>query len=112
MAQVWIGTSGWVYKHWLGDFYPEKIPHEKQLPFYAERFDTVEINYSYYRLPRRSVFESWRRQSPDGFLFAVKASRFLTHMKRLKDPREPLDRLMDRASGLGAKLGPILFQFP
>lgn len=110
---LWIGTSGWVYKHWLnGVFYPPKLRSDQQLPFYAERFPTVEVNFSFYRLPERSVFETWAEQSPDDFVFAVKASRYLTHMKKLKDPEEPLSRLMERASGLEKKLGPILFQFP
>jgi uncharacterized protein YecE (DUF72 family) len=109
---VWIGTSGWVYKHWMGIFYPAKMAGSEQLSFYTERFETVEVNYSFYRLPERSVFETWREQSPEGFLFAVKGSRYLTHMKKLKDPEEPLQRLMERATGLGDKLGPILFQFP
>jgi len=82
------------------------------LPLYADRFPTVEINRSYYRLPDRTVFEGWRAQAPPGFLFAVKASRFLTHMKKLKDPEEPLERLMSAAAGLEEKLGPVLFQFP
>lgn len=112
MARLWIGTSGWVYKHWRGVFYPPKLPTDQLLRFYAERFSTVEINFSFYRLPERSVFESWRTQTPDGFLFAVKGSRFLTHMKKLKDPEEPLHRLMERAQALEEKLGPILFQFP
>src|SRR5579884_2040843 len=107
-----IGTSGWINKHWKGIFYPDRMPGADQLAFYAERYDTVEINYSYYRLPERSVFENWRRQTPEGFHFAVKASRFLTHMKKLKDPKEPLERLMERAGGLEEKLGPILCQFP
>src|ERR671916_268292 len=108
MAQVWIGTSGWVYKHWMapvGNFYPPKLPGERQLAFYAERFSTVEVNFSFYRLPERSVFETWRAQTPPGFLFAVKGSRYLTHLKKLKEPAEPLARLMDRAAGLGEKLG-------
>src|SRR5579859_6115070 len=109
---LWIGTSGWVYKHWLGIFYPARMPSPQQLPFYAARFPTVEVNYSFYRLPERAVFETWREQTPQGFLFAVKGSRYLTHMKKLKDPQEPLSRLMERAGGLGEKLGPILFQFP
>ena len=88
------------------------MPGDRQLPFYAERFPTVEVNFSFYRLPERSVFETWRRQTPPDFLFAVKGSRYLTHMKKLKDPEEPLTRLMDRARGLEDKLGPILFQFP
>ena len=115
MTKVWIGTSGWVYKHWVapvGNFYPTRMPGERQLPYYAEHFPTVEVNFSFYRLPERSVFEGWREQTPAGFLFAVKGSRYLTHMKRLKDPEEPLQRLLDRATSLGDKLGPILFQFP
>jgi uncharacterized protein YecE (DUF72 family) len=96
----------------VGIFYPRGLPGSEQLPFYAGRFDTVEINYSFYRLPERTVFEQWRAQTPDGFLFAVKGSRYLTHMKKLKDPEEPLERLLDRAEGLSEKLGPILFQFP
>lgn len=112
MAQLWIGTSGWVYPHWLGVFYPPKTPPGRMLPLYAARFPTVEINRSYYRLPARTVFEGWRAQSPPGFLFAVKASRFLTHMKKLKDPADPLERLLSAAQGLGEKLGPVLFQFP
>lgn len=107
-----IGTSGWVYRHWRGIFYPPKLPGEEQLAFYAGHFDTVEINYSFYRLPQKRVFENWRRLTAPGFLFAVKASRYLTHMKKLADPEEPLSRLMDRAAGLEEKLGPILFQFP
>lgn len=111
-GNIRIGTSGWIYKHWMGIFYPHKTPGNKQLAFYAEHFDTVEVNYSFYRLPGKSVFETWERSTPADFLFAVKASRYLTHMKKLKDPTEPLARLMERASGLGEKLGPILFQFP
>jgi uncharacterized protein YecE (DUF72 family) len=109
---LWIGTSGWVYRHWLGIFYPRGMAGAAQLPFYAERFPTVEVNFSFYRLPERPVFETWRAQTPDGFRFAVKGSRYLTHMKKLKEPEEPLRRLMERATGLGEKLGPILFQFP
>ncbi len=112
MARVWIGTSGWVYRHWLDIFYPKRLPAEAQLPFFARHFPTVEVNFSFYRLPERSVFETWRRQTPPGYLFAVKGSRYLTHMKKLKEPEEPLERLMERATGLEEKLGPILFQFP
>ncbi len=110
--QLWLGTSGWVYKHWMNLFYPAQLPHDQQLPFYAEHFPTVEVNFSFYRLPERAVFENWRAQTPLGFVFALKGSRYLTHMKKLKDPQEPLARLMERASGLQEKLGPILFQFP
>jgi uncharacterized protein YecE (DUF72 family) len=113
MATAWIGTSGWSYKHWeRGKFYPTKMAATEFLPFFATNFPTVEINYSYYQLPPRKTFELWRRKAPPGFLFAVKASRYLTHMKKLKDPEEPLDRLLDNASGLGRKFGPVLFQFP
>src|SRR3954453_23101474 len=112
VAQLWIGTSGWVYPHWLGVLYPPRTPSGRMLPLYADRFPTVEINRSYYRLPDRTVFEGWRAQAAPGFLLAVKASRFLTHMKKLKDPEEPLERLMSAAAGLEEKLGPVLFQFP
>jgi uncharacterized protein YecE (DUF72 family) len=112
-ARARIGTSGWSYKHWeSGVFYPPKLPAREHLAFYAQHFDTVEINYSYYQLPPRQTFAAWRRDSPEGFLFAVKASRYLTHMKKLKEPEEPLQRLLHNAGGLGEKLGPILFQFP
>jgi len=95
-----IGTSGWVYKHWMGIFYPRGLEGPEQLPFYAERFQSVEVNFSFYRLPERTVFEMWRSQTPEGFLFAVKGSRYLTHMKKLKEPEEPLSRLIERAEGL------------
>ncbi len=111
-SQLWIGTSGWVYQHWTNLFYPAQLPSNQQLSFYAEHFPTVEVNFSFYRLPEKAVFETWRSQTPEGFLFAVKGSRYLTHMKKLKDPQEPLARLIERASGLQEKLGPILFQFP
>src|SRR5512135_2865113 len=94
---VRIGCSGWQYKHWRGDFYPHALPQSRWLEFYAERFDTVEINNTFYRLPEASTFAQWSRRVPTRFMFAVKASRFLTHMKKLKDPEEPLDRLFKRA---------------
>jgi uncharacterized protein YecE (DUF72 family) len=112
-GRVLIGTSGWSYKHWEnGKFYPPKLPPADYLAFFAEHFPTVEINYSYYQLPPRKTFEQWRRNAPGGFLFAVKASRYLTHMKKLKDPEEPLQRLLHNAAGLGKTFGPVLFQFP
>jgi uncharacterized protein YecE (DUF72 family) len=112
-GKLLIGTSGWSYKHWeRGVFYPETLKPAEYLAFYAQNFSTVEINYSYYRLPPRSTFELWRRKSPPAFVFAAKASRYLTHMKKLKEPEEPLARLMEHAAGLGRKLGPVLFQFP
>ncbi len=112
MATVRIGTLGWSYKHWAKVFYPDKLPANEHLPFYAQHFSTVEINYSYYQLPPRTAFETWRSNTPDDFVFAVKASRYLTHMKKLNEPAEPLQRLLHNAGGLGPKLGPVLFQFP
>jgi uncharacterized protein YecE (DUF72 family) len=110
--RLWIGTSGWVYPHWVDVLYPPDLPQARWLSFYAARFATVEVNYTFYRLPDRSVFEAWQAQTPPGFLFSVKASRYLTHLKRLIDPAEPLARLLDRARGLGPKLGPLLVQLP
>jgi len=107
-----VGCSGWNYKAWRGPFYPKELPVARWFPFYASRFDTVEINNTFYRLPERSTFAAWRAQAPDGFLFAVKASRFLTHMKRLRQPEEPLARLFSRASALTRQLGPVLYQLP
>lgn len=93
-------------------FYPDGLPQSRWLAYYGEHFDTVEINNSFYRLPEKSTFESWREKSPPGFTFAVKASRFLTHIKKLKDPEEPLERLLSHSEGLAEKRGPILYQFP
>src|SRR4051812_27341072 len=94
--QARIGCSGWQYKHWRGDFYPSDLPQSRWLEFYSERFDTVEINNTFYRLPEAGAFTEWRRRAPNGFEYAVKASRFLTHMKKLKDPDEPIERFFDR----------------
>jgi uncharacterized protein YecE (DUF72 family) len=107
-----VGCSGWQYKHWRGDFYPADVPQGQWFEHYARTFDTVEINNSFYRLPDRTTFEAWARRSPPGFEFAVKASRFLTHMKKLKDPEEPIERLFTRMRGLGRRLGPVLYQLP
>ncbi len=109
---VQIGTSGWSYKHWKGPFYPEDIPDRKMLPFYFQHFRTVEINSSFYRLPLLKTFENWRNSSPRDFVFSVKASRYITHVKRLSEPAEPVERFFERVSGLGDKTGPILFQLP
>lgn len=109
---VRIGTSGWHYKHWLGRFYPEKLPVSKMLDHYRREFDTVEINSSFYRLPPESALREWREATPARFLFAVKGSRFLTHMKKLKDPEDGVAKFMERVEALGEKLGPILFQLP
>ena len=107
-----IGTSGWHYRDWRGAFYPKDLATDGWLRYYARRFDTVEINNSFYRLPDTAQFAEWQQQTPDDFVFSVKASRFLTHYKRLRAPEEPVARLLDHASGLGAKLGPVLLQLP
>ena len=107
-----IGTSGWVYPHWREIFYPAKLRQKNWFSYYAEYFDTVEINNTFYRLPTDTAFAKWRSQAPPGFLYAVKASRFLTHMKKLKDPEQPLQTFMEHAALLGATLGPILYQLP
>lgn len=109
---LFVGTSGWQYRHWRRVFYPDKLPQREWLRYFAGRFQTVEINNTFYNLPERSVFERWRRDTPDDFVFAAKMSRYLTHLKRLHDPQEPVQRFMDRARGLGPKLGPILIQLP
>ena len=107
-----IGTSGYVYPHWRGVFYPPGLPARAWLPFYAKVFDTVELNNPFYRLPAKTAFDDWRAAVPDDFVFAVKASRYLTHLKRLREPRAPLDRLLRRVRPLGPTLGPLLFQLP
>lgn len=109
---MFVGCSGWQYRHWRGDFYPPELPVRAWYDFYAERFDTVEINNTFYRLPDAAVFRSWRARAPSGFVFAVKASRFLTHMKKLKDPEAPLELFFSRARELGRALGPVLYQLP
>ena len=109
---LWIGTSGWQYAHWRERFYPRGLPTDRWFDRYAEAFGTVELNVTFYRQPRPSVFEGWARRAPEGFLFAVKASRFLTHVKRLRDPQESVDFLMEGASRLGPHLGPVLLQLP
>ena len=109
---VRVGCSGWQYKHWRGNFYPTELPLKDWFGHYARVFDTVEINNSFYRLPEAETFAAWKARAPAGFLFAVKASRFLTHMKKLKDPEEPLQRFFSRARALGRHLGPVLYQLP
>ena len=111
-APIRIGCSGWQYRHWRGRFYPANLPVDRWLEHYATTFDTVELNNSFYRLPEANAFAAWRRRVPDDFVFAVKASRYLTHLKRLREPREPLDRLWSRAERLGDRLGPMLYQLP
>ena len=111
-GRAWIGCSGWQYRHWRGDFYRADLPQSRWFEHYASVFDTVEINNSFYRLPEASTFASWAARAPMRFLFAVKASRFLTHMKKLKDPEEPIERLFSRMRALGRHLGPVLYQLP
>jgi uncharacterized protein YecE (DUF72 family) len=107
-----IGCSGWQYKHWRGGFYPADLPTSRWFDHYARTFDTVEVNNSFYRLPSPETFARWRAAAPPGFLYAVKASRFLTHMKKLKDPATPLDLFFEGARHLGETLGPVLYQLP
>jgi uncharacterized protein YecE (DUF72 family) len=111
-ARIRIGCSGWEYAHWRGDFYPADLPRHRWLERYAQVFDTVELNNSFYRLPSADALAAWANRLPDGFAMAVKASRYLTHLKRLRDPREPLERLWVRAARLGDHLGPMLYQLP
>jgi uncharacterized protein YecE (DUF72 family) len=111
-AGVHIGCSGWVYKHWRGLFYPEGLPQTRWFERYAGEFDTVEINNSFYRLPAPETFAKWRDQAPLGFHYAVKANRFLTQAKKLKDCEEPLERMMTAVRCLGDRLGPMLYQLP
>lgn len=107
-----VGCSGWQYKHWKGNFYPDTLPAQRWFQHYASVFDTVELNNSFYRLPRKKTMTSWRLQAPARFIYAVKASRYLTHMRKLKDPADPLALLFDRARDLGPHLGPVLYQLP
>jgi uncharacterized protein YecE (DUF72 family) len=111
-GRAFIGTSGWSYRHWRGPFYPEALPARQHLDFYAGRFDTVEVNGTFYRLIARATLAAWRDQTPDGFVFACKGSRFLTHMKRLADCGQGLARYFERVTALEPKLGPIVFQLP
>ncbi len=109
---IWIGTSGWNYPHWQSVFYPPDLPSRSWLPFYAQKFSAVEVNYSFYRLPQPKTYGKWFAQTPKGFLFALKASRFLTHVKRLKDAQDSLQTFLENAASLGEKRGPIFFQLP
>jgi uncharacterized protein YecE (DUF72 family) len=112
-VKVFIGTSGWHYKHWLGGvFYPPETKAAQMFDFYARHFNTVEINNSFYHLPTAKTFDNWRESSPRGFQFAVKASRFITHMKKLKDPKPSSEKFFHVAQRLEQKLGPVLFQLP
>jgi uncharacterized protein YecE (DUF72 family) len=106
-----VGTSGWHYDHWRGRFYPENVPKSRWFEHYAKNFDTVEINNTFYQLPKQKTFENWYKQAPDNFLYTVKANRYITHIKRLKDA-EALDRFLQTVRIFREKLGPILYQLP
>jgi uncharacterized protein YecE (DUF72 family) len=109
---VLVGTSGWQYRDWRERFYPSGVAQKRWLEHYAERFATVESNNAFYMLPKPETFASWARRTPDGFVMAVKANRFITHIRRLRDAAEPVDRFMANAARLGPKLGPVLLQLP
>jgi uncharacterized protein YecE (DUF72 family) len=111
-TRIRIGTSGWHYRHWKGTFYPEKFKACDMLSYYTRQLDTVEINNSFYRLPSEEAVRGWVEQTPEDFRFALKASRYITHNRKLNDPQQTVTKFMDMAQGFGSKLGPILFQFP
>src|SRR5206468_6494048 len=110
VVTVWVGTSGWQYASWKKRFYPDKLPQREWLAYFSERFPTVEVNNSFYRLPSEDSFRTWKEESADRFVVTVKASRYITHIKRLADPRDPVKLFWSRARKLGKKLGPVLFQ--
>jgi uncharacterized protein YecE (DUF72 family) len=112
MNRWFVGTSGYVYRDWRRRFYPDALAAREWLPYYATSFDTVELNSPFYRLPTAATFRAWAAAVPAGFVFAVKASRFLTHIKRLKAPGAPVTLFLGRAQGLGEALGPVLIQLP
>ena len=111
-GKIYVGTSGWHYKHWKNVFYPENLKESEQLDYYIKNFRTVELNNSFYRLPEPSTFDNWYQQTPNYFIFAVKGSRFITHLKKLKVDKVIVDDFMLRAQHLQGKLGPVLFQLP
>lgn len=108
----YIGTSGWSYAGWLGNFYPEKIKSTLILPFYAKTFDSVELNNSFYQIPKEKNIKTWVEITPADFIFSCKANRYITHYKKLEDVRETVEKLIHAFSNFEQKLGPILFQFP
>jgi len=109
---IWVGTSGYNYPEWRGSFYPQKFPTAKMLPYYSERFSTVEINYTFYRTPNAKILAGWSEATPQQFKFTLKAPKRITHVARLKDCSEPLQYFAKTAATLGAKLGILLFQLP
>lgn len=112
MRRIWIGTSGWVYKEWAGHFYPKGWPKKNEFGYYTRHFPTVEINATFYRLPTLKMVRGWHDRAPDGFVFAVKGSRYLTHIRRLKDTGAGLRKYFNRIRPLGDRTGPILWQLP
>ncbi|MFW5713362.1 MAG: DUF72 domain-containing protein [Brevefilum sp.] len=112
MAQAWVGVSGWQYPDFSERFYPDNLEKHEQLAYYARNFPTVEINNTFYQLPGEESIERWRNYVPEDFLFSIKASRFITHMKNLLEPEETLPQFFERISLFGEKCGPILFQLP
>lgn len=112
MGKLWIGTSGWSYKDWNGPFYPKGLPHTQWFEHYCRHFPTVEMNVTFYRMPAAATVEKWRDESPPDFIFAIKMSRLITHLHRLKEVSEPLDRFLEMADHFGRKLGVILIQLP
>jgi uncharacterized protein YecE (DUF72 family) len=111
-VKYYVGCSGWHYEHWRGLYYPQELPRPKWLSFYAQQFDTVELNNSFYRVPSEKAFTSWRESTPDNFVFAVKVSRFITHIKRLRNLGSAVEDFLSRAAFLKEKLGPLLYQLP
>jgi uncharacterized protein YecE (DUF72 family) len=107
-----VGTSGWNYDHWKGSFYPEDWPKKRWLEYYVRHFDTVELNATFYRLPKEKTFANWCERTPGHFQWAVKASRYITHIKRLRDPEKSLEKFYRGVRALGDKLGPVLIQLP
>jgi uncharacterized protein YecE (DUF72 family) len=112
MPKFFIGTSGWNYDHWKGIFYPEGLPKTRWLKHYARSFSTIEVNATFYHQMKESTFAKWHEETPEGFIWAVKASRFITHIKKLHDVKEPVERFFRSMSPLEEKLGPVLFQLP
>jgi uncharacterized protein YecE (DUF72 family) len=111
-CDIRIGTSGWYYYHWIDRFYPADLPKSKWFGFYAQHFDTVEINNTFYHQPKQQTFKNWRKQAPKNFIFVVKANRFITHIRKLKDVQEPLERFFEGIRLLKSNLGPVLYQLP
>jgi uncharacterized protein YecE (DUF72 family) len=107
-----VGTSGWQYRHWRARFYPPKVPSTRWLEYYAARFATVEINNTFYRLPPPRTFAEWHRRLPPDFVAVIKASNYLTHYRRLREPQEPVERLLSHAAPLAERLGAVLLQLP